>query len=98
MPSVIQQRNIPEVIRALCGMDNPDYIDLFTVTTDGAADASPEQAGQVWRVRDDEPAREQRNSDGQFRPDRGSSSSMSSTDGYDETSSHRIARITEGST
>jgi hypothetical protein len=43
MPSVIQQRNIPEVIRALGGMDNPDYIDLFTVTTDGAADASPER-------------------------------------------------------
>ena len=43
MPSVIQQRSIPEVIRALSGMDSPDYIDLFTVTTNGAADASPEQ-------------------------------------------------------
>ena len=43
MPSVIQQRNIPEVIRALSGMDRPDYIDLFTVTTNGAADATPEQ-------------------------------------------------------
>jgi hypothetical protein len=39
----IQQRNIPEVIRSLSGMDSPDYIDLFTVTTNGAADASPEQ-------------------------------------------------------
>jgi hypothetical protein len=43
MPSAIQQRNIPEVIRSLSGMDNPDYIDLFTVATNGAADASPEQ-------------------------------------------------------
>jgi hypothetical protein len=43
MPSVIQQRNIPEAIRSLSGMDCPDYIDLFSVTTDGAADASPEQ-------------------------------------------------------
>jgi hypothetical protein len=62
MPSVIQQRNIPEVIRSLSGMDSPDYIDLFTVTTNGAVDASPEQwsrtaiedvAGQsgqfIWR-------------------------------------------------
>ena len=43
MPSVIQQRNLPEVIRALSGMDSPDYIDLFTVTTNGVADASPER-------------------------------------------------------
>jgi len=43
MPSVIQQRNIPEVILSLSGMDRPDYVDLFTVTTSGAADASPEQ-------------------------------------------------------
>jgi len=43
MPSVIQQRNIPEVIRSLSGMDSPDYIDLFTVTTNGVAAASPEQ-------------------------------------------------------
>ena len=97
MRSMVQQRNIPEAIRAFCGMDNPVYIDLFTVTTDGGAGDSAEQAGQVWRVRDDEPAREQPNSDGQFLADRGSSSSMSSADGYDETSSHRIARITEGS-
>ena len=43
MPSVIQQRNVPDVIRSLSGMNSPDYIDLFTVTTNGAADASPEQ-------------------------------------------------------
>src|SRR5918994_3291786 len=43
MPSVTQQRAIPEAIRALSGMDRPDYIDGFTVTTNGAADATPEQ-------------------------------------------------------
>jgi hypothetical protein len=43
MLSVIQQRTIPEAIRALSGMDRPDYIDVFTVTTNGAADATPEQ-------------------------------------------------------
>jgi hypothetical protein len=43
MLSVIQQRTIPEAIRALSGMDHPDYIDVFTVTTNGAAEATPEQ-------------------------------------------------------
>jgi hypothetical protein len=43
MPSVIQQRDIPDVIGALSGMESPDYIDLFTVTTSRAADASPER-------------------------------------------------------
>jgi hypothetical protein len=43
MPSVIQQRNIPDVIRALGGMASPDYIDLFIVKTNGAAGATPEQ-------------------------------------------------------
>jgi hypothetical protein len=43
MASVIQQRDIPEGFRSISGMDSPDYIDLFTVTTNGAADASPEQ-------------------------------------------------------
>jgi hypothetical protein len=33
MPSAIQQRNSPEVIRSLSGMNSPDYIDVFTVTT-----------------------------------------------------------------
>jgi hypothetical protein len=42
MPAVIQQRDIPEAIRCLSGMDSPDYIDLFTATTDGVS-ASPEQ-------------------------------------------------------
>jgi hypothetical protein len=43
MPSVIQQRDIPEAIRSLSGIDNPDYVDVFTATTDGAAAGSPEQ-------------------------------------------------------
>jgi len=43
MPSVTQQRTISEVIRSLSGMDSPDYIDLFTVTTNEAADALPER-------------------------------------------------------
>jgi hypothetical protein len=43
MPSVIQQRDIPETVRLLGGMEHPDYIDLFTATTAGADDASPEQ-------------------------------------------------------
>src|SRR4029453_11181469 len=43
MLTVIQQRTIPEAIRALSGMDRPDYIDVFTVTTNGAAEATPEQ-------------------------------------------------------
>ena len=41
MLSVIQQRDFPEAMRALSGMV-PDYLDLFTVTTDGAA-ATPEE-------------------------------------------------------
>ena len=43
MPSVIQEPTIPEGICSLSGMDCPDYNDLFTVTTNRVADASPEQ-------------------------------------------------------
>ena len=43
MLSVIQQRTIPQAIRVLSGMDRPDYIDVFTVTTNGAVNATPEQ-------------------------------------------------------
>jgi hypothetical protein len=63
MPTVVQQRNVPEAIRSLSTLPKPDYVDLFTVTTSAAADRSPEQwaragvedaaglAGQfVWRV------------------------------------------------
>jgi len=63
VPTVFQQPNIPEAIRSLSTLTSPDYVDLFTITTDGAAGRSPEQwaragvedaaglAGQfVWRV------------------------------------------------
>ena len=43
MPSAIRQYDIPEMIRFLGGMDRPDYIDLFTATTTGAAHGSPAQ-------------------------------------------------------
>jgi len=43
MSSVTQVHDIPEAMLSVCGMDRPDYIDLFAVATDGAADASPEQ-------------------------------------------------------
>jgi hypothetical protein len=63
MSTVVQQPYVPEAIRSLSTLSSPDYVDLFTVTTDGAAGGSPEQwaragvenaaglAGQfVWRV------------------------------------------------
>src|SRR5262245_24817043 len=43
MLSVIQQHTIPESILAVSGMDRADYIDVFSVTTNGAAEATPEQ-------------------------------------------------------
>src|SRR5262245_65357259 len=43
MLSVSQQYTIPDAIRVLSGMDRPHYIDVFTVTTNGAAEATPEQ-------------------------------------------------------
>jgi hypothetical protein len=43
MPSAIQQLNIAEAIRSLGGMEHPDSIDVFTVSTDGAANTSLEQ-------------------------------------------------------
>jgi|GEM_PF-672251 len=63
VPTVRQQRNVPEAIRSLSTMANPNYVDLFTATTPTAQDRSPEQwaraglesaagaGGQfVWRV------------------------------------------------
>jgi len=62
VPTVFQQRNVPQAIRSLSTMTSPDYVDLFTIKTHGAAGRSPEQwahaavdaaglAGQfVWRV------------------------------------------------
>src|SRR5437867_4492984 len=42
VPTVLQQRNVPDAIRRLTTMDPPDYVDLFTVATDRAAERSPE--------------------------------------------------------
>jgi hypothetical protein len=63
MPTVVQQRDVPGTIGSRSPLASPDYIDVFTATTDGAASGSPEEwaragiedaaglAGQfVWRV------------------------------------------------
>lgn len=62
-PTIVQQRDAPEAIRSLSTMNSPDYVDLFTATTNAAAERSPQEwaravvedaagfAGQfVWRV------------------------------------------------
>ncbi|MCU1451664.1 MAG: hypothetical protein JWP02_3834 [Acidimicrobiales bacterium] len=41
--TVVGLRNIPETIRSVDTFDNPDYVDLFTLTTRGAREKSPEQ-------------------------------------------------------
>ncbi len=63
MPTVAQQRYVPDAIRSLSTLDHIDYVDLFTATTDDAVGRSSEEwaragvedaagnAGQfVWRV------------------------------------------------
>lgn len=40
---VRQQRDVPEAILALSTITNPDYVDLFTLTTSDASDWSSEQ-------------------------------------------------------
>jgi hypothetical protein len=47
VPTVVQQRNLPEAIRSLSALTSPDYVDLFTVTASGATDRSPEQWARV---------------------------------------------------
>lgn len=42
VPTVVQQRTIPETIRSLTPLTSPDYFDLFTVTAPGASTRSPE--------------------------------------------------------
>ena len=62
MPRVLQRQDVPTSIRSLTPME-PDYVDLFTISSSGASDASAEEwaqagldqaaglAGQfVWRV------------------------------------------------
>jgi hypothetical protein len=61
--TVVQQHDVPDAIRRVSGMTQPDYVDVFTVAASGAATTSPEQwtraaiedtagrGGQfVWRV------------------------------------------------
>jgi len=62
VPIVLQQPDVPAAIRSLSSLASPDYVDLFTVTTEEAGRGSPEQwaraavgaaglGGQfVWRV------------------------------------------------
>ncbi len=61
--SAVGPRNVPEAIQSLSTMENPDYVDLFTLTTPGAHERSAEQwaramfediagikAQLIWRV------------------------------------------------
>jgi hypothetical protein len=43
VPTVVQQRNVPEAIRSLSTLESPDYVDLFIATANGATDKTPEQ-------------------------------------------------------
>lgn len=60
---VRQQAGIPEAVRAVSGIPDPDYVDVFTLTTAGAGNTPPERwaraafeevagrGGQfIWRV------------------------------------------------
>ena len=63
MPTVVQQRNVPEAIRSLSTLGSPDYVDVFMVAS-AVTDKSPEGWARatvedvspwarfvVWRVR-----------------------------------------------
>jgi hypothetical protein len=61
VPTILQQRNVPEAVRSLSTMASHDYVDLFTVTTNddrsaeqwarAAVDRAAGLTGQlVWRV------------------------------------------------
>ncbi len=45
VPTVVQQRHVPEAIRSLSTLETPDYVDVFTVAG-AVTDKSPEQ----WAV------------------------------------------------
>lgn len=47
--TVLQQRNVPEAIRSLSTMESPDYVDVFTVTSE-VTDKTPEQWAREGRV------------------------------------------------
>ena len=42
MPSVAQEHDVPDVIRALSTFERPDYVDLFVTPADEAMDTPPE--------------------------------------------------------
>jgi hypothetical protein len=42
-PAVTQQHDVPDAIRSLSSFEGPYYVDLFTATTRGPADKTPEQ-------------------------------------------------------
>jgi hypothetical protein len=42
VPPVVWQRDVPEPVRSLGGLANPDYMDLFTATTNEASEKTAE--------------------------------------------------------
>jgi hypothetical protein len=42
VPTVVQQRNVPDAIRSLSTLESPDYVHVFTVAS-AVTDKSPEQ-------------------------------------------------------
>jgi hypothetical protein len=47
MPPVAWQRDVPESIRPLGGVADPDYLDLFTATTDEASENPAEEWARI---------------------------------------------------
>jgi hypothetical protein len=47
MTPVAWHRDVPESMRPLGGLANPDYLDLFTATTDGALEKPAEDWGRI---------------------------------------------------
>jgi hypothetical protein len=47
MPPVAWQRDVPESMRPLGGLANPDYLDLFTATTDEASERPAEDWARI---------------------------------------------------
>src|SRR2546426_789817 len=53
VPPVAWQRDVPESIRSLGGLANPDYLDLFTATTTKASEKPAEDWARPPRERID---------------------------------------------
>jgi hypothetical protein len=47
MPPVAWQRDVPESVRPLGGLANPDYLDLFTATRDKASERPAEDWARI---------------------------------------------------